>query len=258
MKNSKTGLESRVSPDYHGDAPYIRQLPQRIELAEAECLYKGRNNVYRMALPSGRFVAVKEFKALDWFHRFWYTLVEHDKARRSYDNALLLLRRGIATPTPVAWLAERRGRLKTQLYYVSAISDALPIADFITDDDIFDHAATEALAQFVANLHERGIIHRDLNNGNIRWHQDRDGYHFELIDLNRMRFYPEGVLPPQRLCLQNLTLFSELSAQFRHFLKCYLSARHWPASMMDEALRIKEKHDRHWKRKKRWKRMCRL
>ena len=71
MKNSKTGLESRVSPDYHGDAPYIRQLPQRIELAEVDCLYKGRNNVYRMALPSGRFVAVKEFEARDWVRRFW-------------------------------------------------------------------------------------------------------------------------------------------------------------------------------------------
>lgn len=68
MKNSKTGLESRVSPDYHGDAPYIRQLPERIELAEAECLYKGRNNVYRMALPSGRFVALNSFTEIGRAH----------------------------------------------------------------------------------------------------------------------------------------------------------------------------------------------
>lgn len=251
-------MESRVNPDYHGDAPYIRQLPEHIAQTEVECIYKGRNNVYRMSLPSGRFVAVKAFKPLDWFHRFWYTMVEHDKARRSYDNGMLLLQRGIATPTPVAWLAERRGRLKRQLYYVCAISDSLPIADFITEDEVFDHSATEALARFVATLHEKGIIHRDLNNGNIRWKQDDTGYHFELIDLNRMKFYPEGTLPPQRVCLQNLTLFCELTPQFRYFLQCYLAFRHWPSAVIEEALRIKRKHDKHWKRKKRWKRMLKL
>ncbi|MGI6223859.1 MAG: lipopolysaccharide kinase InaA family protein [Prevotella sp.] len=251
-------MESRVNPDYHGDAPYIRLLPEHIAQAECECLYTGRNKVYRMALPSGRFVAVKAFKRLDWFHRLWYTYMEQDKARRSYDNGMRLLQLGISTPMPVAWLAERQGRLKTQLYYVCELTDSQPIADFITSDEVFDQSATEALAKFVATLHEKGIIHRDLNNGNIRWREEDDEYHFELIDLNRMKFYPEGTLPPQRVCLQNLTLFSDLTPQYRYFLQCYLSARHLPASLMSDALRIKEKHDRHWKRKKKLKIMHNL
>ena len=73
-----------------------------------------------------------------------------------------------------------------------------------------------------------------------------------------MKFYPEGTLPPQRVCLQNLTLFCELTPQFRYFLQCYLAFRHWPSAVIEEALRIKRKHDKHWKRKKRWKRMLKL
>ena len=258
MNKKNRIMESRVNPDYHGDAPYIRQLPERIAQTEAECIYKGRNDVYRMSLPSGRFVAVKAFKPLDWFHRFWYTVIEHDKARRSYDNAMELLHRGISTPTPVAWLAERSGRLKCRLYYLCAISDSLPIAEFITDDEIFDHSATKALAKFVATLHERGIIHNDLNNGNIRWRQADDAYLFELIDLNRMKFYPEGTQPPRQECLQNLTLFCDLTPQFRFFLKCYMAERHWPSGVIDEALRIKRKHDSDWKRKQALKRILRF
>lgn len=110
----------------------------------------------------------------------------------------------------------------------------------------------------MATLHEKGIIHRDLNNGNIRWQQDDTGYHFELIDLNRMKFYPEGTLPPQRVCLQNLTLFCELTPPVPLLPAVLSRLRHWPSAVIEEALRIKRKHDKHWKRKKRWKRMLKL
>ena len=110
----------------------------------------------------------------------------------------------------------------------------------------------------MATLHERGIIHNDLNNGNIRWRQADDAYLFELIDLNRMKFYPEGTQPPRQECLQNLTLFCDLTPQFRFFLLCYMAERHWPSGVIDEALRIKRKHDSHWKRKQALKRILRF
>ena len=73
-----------------------------------------------------------------------------------------------------------------------------------------------------------------------------------------MKFYPEGTQPPRQECLQNLTLFCDLTPQFRFFLKCYMAERHWPSGVIDEALRIKRKHDSHWKRKQALKRILRF
>ena len=46
-----------------------------------------------------------------------------------------------------------------------------------------------ALAAFLYRLHEAGVLHRDLNIGNILYKGDgQGGYVFQLIDTNRMTF----------------------------------------------------------------------
>ena len=46
----------------------------------------------------------------------------------------------------------------------------------------------EALAQFTAAQHDRGVLHLDYNPGNILVRSEGDGFEFALVDLNRLRF----------------------------------------------------------------------
>ena len=50
--------------------------------------------------------------------------------------------------------------------------------------------AAEALGRFAASMHEKGILHKDFTPGNILWLKDNTGYHFMLVDINRMSFGP--------------------------------------------------------------------
>jgi hypothetical protein len=47
---------------------------------------------------------------------------------------------------------------------------------------------TRALAEFTFQLHQAGIYHMDYSMGNILAKKEAEGYHFSLIDNNRMRF----------------------------------------------------------------------
>ena len=48
----------------------------------------------------------------------------------------------------------------------------------------------KALAHFAANIHLHEILHKDFTPGNILWKQDEEGFHFMLVDINRMNFGP--------------------------------------------------------------------
>ena len=39
-------------------------------------------------------------------------------------------------------------------------------------------------------MHEKGILHKDFTPGNILYKKDDAGYHFMLVDINRMSFGP--------------------------------------------------------------------
>ncbi|MGI6224529.1 MAG: lipopolysaccharide kinase InaA family protein [Prevotella sp.] len=237
----------------HYDAE-LRDIPRRFLQSKGEMLHNGRNQICRFTLSDGKKIVVKRFKHPDFFHSFWYGFIAPNKARRSFDHATELRHRGIDTPHEIACIEERHGRWLREAYYVCEYTNEGYLTDFITEQSNFNHEAIESFARFVALLHEKGIIHKDLNNGNVTYRLSDGHYHFGLIDLNRMTFYADGKLPSRRECLKNLTLFCDDTPLFRAFLSAYIAARHWSADTFDEALKVKAAHDRHWRRKKAVKR----
>ena len=100
-------------------------------------------------------------------------------------------------------------------------------------------------AQYVASLHAAGVLHRDLNPTNVLVDAEN---HFELIDINRMRFFDGPV--PKNDCMENLTLFYWLTPAYRFILKEYARQRGWTEADIAEAIRVKERHDKRWIRRK--------
>ena len=42
-------------------------------------------------------------------------------------------------------------------------------------------------------MHDREVLHLDYSPGNILWDKDDEGYHFTVVDINRMRFGKVGM-----------------------------------------------------------------
>lgn len=236
-----------VNPRYKAMESFIATLP--LHFSEGELLYSGRNEIRRFSWEE-QTIVVKRFGRMNIIKKIVYTFFRKDKALRSYTNSLLLLQRGISTPEPFAYIAiKNRWGLLTDLYYASAETKAKDIKSELIDKEPYNGKLMKAYAAFVASLHEKGILHRDLNPTNVLYEEDHDGnYRFSLIDVNRMTFYDGAV--PKAECMENLTLFWWLTPVYRDVLKVYAAKRGWTQAEIDEAIHVKEEHDRRWIRRK--------
>ncbi len=222
-------MKLTVSPLYQHLDSWLQQVPQLFASNQGTLLYDGRNQI-RLFEVDG-----------DFFRK--------SKARRSYENAIGLKVRGFSTPQEVAYMEERCAGLIRQVYYVCTYTNSQPIKPRLIEQEPFDEALAEAYAHYVALLHEKGVLHRDLNPTNVLYQKKGEEYEFELIDINRMQFFDGCV--PQAECMENLTLFWWLSPVYRYILKIYASDRHWTEDDVEKAIEVKRTHDKHWVRRKR-------
>lgn len=238
-----------LSGDQKSDSLTVRgenEFPQ-IGKLNFDTVYAGRNTIFRAG-----DLAVKIF-CTNLTRRILYSF-RSTKARRSYRNALTLLDRGIDTPMPVAYTESRSA--------VGLLLDCRYVCAYISSkslDDLFESGNERFIsdfASFMARLHEAGIRHDDLNSTNIRVRTADDGsYSFSLIDLNRMKIYPEGTPVPLDECFRNFVRFSSLTPAFRRFVALYLRARGLDPALADRAIAVKEADNRRVDRKKRFKRL---
>ena len=168
-------------------------------------------------------------------------LVRGSAARREWENAQEALRRDVPTAMPIAWGEEIRGGLARDSFFVTQeITDAVPLDRFWADlhggllreeRPARRRAIIEALASFVAALHEAGVEHGDFHAGNMLVRKERDGSgspRLFLIDMAAARFGNTLLWPASR---KNLVV---LNAEWRdrattrerwRFWRAYLRAR---------------------------------
>lgn len=224
--------------------------PCIVEETVRKLIFEGRNKLW-IADWIDLKVAVKSF-GHSFLNGFEY-IIRKSKARRSFENAIRLIERGIHTPAPIAYREERSlftNRLISSSY-ICLYEDSKPLKDFF---DRANPVFIEAFAQFIAFLHENGVRHDDLNNTNVRVSIHKERYLFSLIDLNRMHFYRRGHPVPLNECFENVTRFSCMNSSFLHFIEEYLKARKQPLTLREKMIKTKQKHDRNVDRKKRIKR----
>ena len=231
---------------------FMQKLPSLFE-KEGELLFHSRNTIKRFILSDGMEIVVKKYKTPIFIQRVVYSFIRKSKAERAFLNAAELLRRGIDTPENIAWASVSCSGLFHTGYFVSDVNDAPAIEDALGTGESFNKALAEDFAQFVAMLHTKGIVHKDLNCTNVLFRPKSEGnYEFSLIDNNRMKFFSEGVEPSMKQCMENLTLFTGDLEVLRHVAIYYTISRGWDRDMADKIMDVKIEHDRKWKRKKRF------
>lgn len=159
---------------------------------DTEILLDRRNRVGVVALPqqdeSKVDIVIKEFRSRG-VNRL-KSLFLRGKAFKSWRGAVTLVERGIETPSPVAYLVKRKGLFLDQSFFlaerVGGVEEIRFLFPELPPSEL--RQLLISLSQHLSNCHKKGILHRDLSDGNILVKEDKPGeFRFYLIDTNRIR-----------------------------------------------------------------------
>lgn len=212
-----------INPRYEHLRPFVERLTHPIFFVRnGKTLHNGRN-VVKLFEADGVRLVVKSYERLSPFNRLVYGALRKSKAMRAYLHADRLRRRGIDTPEEVAVVEIRRRGLMRQCYFVSLYTDYESI-----------RPATEAFVQceeaknildgvtgFLVRMHWAGVVHKDLNVGNILYRKEKDRYRFQVIDTNRMAFRQRLSM---RRRLRNMRRLSCCAPAYLYILHRYAEA----------------------------------
>ena len=131
-------------------------------------------------------VVVKQFAVPSIWRGIWYGWFSKSKAQRSYENAL---RMGDLTPAPIAYREARVFGIVRESWYAcrralctDSFNDLIGHSEFPYRDEIL-----YSIGEFTAEMHQKGILHRDYSGGNILFNPN--GTRVQVVDINRVRFY---------------------------------------------------------------------
>lgn len=231
---------------------FISSIPM-IFNDNGKLLYDKRNTIKSFHINSletpFQELVVKKFRNPNLFQSLIYSFFRSSKATRAFYNAINLQKEGIQTPQAIAYIEEYQNKLLKSSYVITPFTDGLPIRDFLILPEGINHKVADEFALFVVQLHQKGILHHDLNSTNVLYHQSETNNYFSVIDINRMEFIPPKELTPAQ-CFDNLTRFTGQMDLFEYVLQQYLAYREWNKNLIESAIKIKINHDKRRIRRK--------
>lgn len=203
-------MKFKINPVYAFLKPFVVKLAEDSDYfwRSGTVVHAGRNNIRIFEWGDGKVkVVVKRYGHISLVNRLVYGVLRKSKSVRSFEYAGRLSSLGIDSPIEVAALDMRKGILLDDSYFVSLYSDRKQLSSIIDPEPLTDEAKTalKELAKFLFFVHEKGVLHNDLNISNIL-HEHTDGkWKFELIDTNRMNFRHHLSLRQRLLNLRRLS-----------------------------------------------------
>ena len=247
-----------INPKYANE-PRLQTFLETLPASFADSgtmVWNGRNKIKIFSLPSQSddseelCIVAKRFKRLNFLQKQIYA-IRRNKALRAFLNGMELCRRGIDTPEPIACVEIKQGPWIKDAFYLSGKTTLQSIEAQVDRPD-WNRDLAKAFARFAATLHDKGILHNDLNDTNVLYRQDEAGnFHFSVIDINRMKFCQPTHHISDKKCIENLTRFTGRIDLFAFVAREYAKVRgldttHWVA----KAVRQKDRHDYKWRWRK--------
>ena len=217
-----------------------------------EFLFENKRNtikLFRME-ETGLKLVVKRYSS-KWIDRRLMAGIKKSKAQKAFENGLLLERSGISTPSPVAYVEDRKGKQIVSCFYIYLYTEDVSIMPLIEQEKP-DTDAVKALANIIAKLHENGIVHHDINLSNVLYHKENGKLVLSLIDINRMTHSnSEFTEKNMMLYIDDLVRFTGRLDIFLAVAYEYASIRGFNAEPFVRKLTIKKiRHDANWTRRK--------
>ena len=220
---------------------FIQSVPVQFDKG-GTVIYKDRNEI-RVFDVNGSPLNVKRFKTPILFNRLIYTFFRPSKAKRSFQYALKLIEKGIETPQPVAYILIKKWGLLYDSYYISRHADYnRTFYEFGKGGVEGREHILNVFAVFTADLHEKGVLHKDYSPGNILFKEENGAVMFSLVDINRLRL---GDVPVHKGCLNFVRLWGQ-QPFFEIVVRKYAEIRGAdPEACLKSTLRARKKF---WKR----------
>ncbi|MEP5255255.1 MAG: lipopolysaccharide kinase InaA family protein [Winogradskyella arenosi] len=157
---------------------------------QGEMIGNGYRNVIKIVTINGERYNIKEFKVPNLVNKIVYRFFRKSKAERSFLYAQRLLKSGVLTPTPEAFVEFKSAFTFGSSYYISKqLAYDFTIRKLIDEPECEDYDnILRQFTQFTYHLHESGIHFLDHSPGNTLITKSGEGYKFYLVDLNRMDF----------------------------------------------------------------------
>lgn len=181
-----------INLKYNELEAFIKTLPTIFE-QQGEVVQDARNLIKKIKVQ-GYNLNIKRYRIPIFINRIVYSNFRPTKASRAYNNALEVLKRGFETPAPIAYIEEKKAGLLAYSYFVSLqFEDLTEVRKYKFLKLAGNEEFLSAFAQYSAQLHEKEILHKDYSPGNILYFIDESGYHFSIVDINRMEFCPINI-----------------------------------------------------------------
>lgn len=208
-----------INQKYSSLNSFVENLPN-IFNDQGEIIYKERNILKSYSID-GYDIVVKRFKKPHLINRIAYTFFRSSKAKRSYEYALKLLELGVDTPAPIAYIEQYKCGLLTHGYLISIYEKEYSIIRDLMDGIQIDDDLLKALALYIANLHQNGVLHLDISPGNLLYKRVGDDVQFTAVDINRMQFINDI---STEMRYKNFNRLSENSEVLTKIAKYYAAA----------------------------------
>ncbi|MBQ2779743.1 MAG: hypothetical protein IJF46_08230 [Bacteroidaceae bacterium] len=217
-------MKLHIHPDYEFMRPEIKKIASG-DYVPDRIFCNNRNVVSKITL-AGRAFVVKKYKRPTIANCIIYTFFRKSKARRAYEYALRLLRLGIDTPFPVAYIEDKRCGFFHTGYLITEYMDYPTLAEMKAESMPVDelYKLGNDLISFTIMLQEKRALPLDYNPSNIFYRYDEQTGHFSfaLTDINRMRF---GRIPWSRDAMRSFEQFGITTDKLYHFLLGYAIER---------------------------------
>lgn len=180
-------MKTYINQKYEDLSDFIHAIPDLFPRF-GNLIYDKRNTI-KVFKVNGLLVNVKRFKTPIVFNRLIYKYIRKSKAERSFRYAQYILRKGIDTPQPIAYIENFKMGGLSESYYISVHETVDG-----TMKEVYRQSREEsedlvkAFTQFTADLHKKKILHKDYSPGNIMYKKEGSEYRFYLVDLNRIKF----------------------------------------------------------------------
>ncbi|MCR5004194.1 MAG: lipopolysaccharide kinase InaA family protein [Bacteroidales bacterium] len=241
--------EIQITAGFEAASEFIERIPEIFDDPSQGLVIDARRNVLKVFdTPWGKWV-VKHYRRPNGFQRFVYTFLRKPKSKRAFLYASRLAAMGIDTPKAVAFVDRGEGTLFSDGYFFSEMTSDPCVFDALTGPEVIDRRLAYEAAAFMAKIHEKGVLHGDLNLTNIMFRPEGDGWAFSVIDTNRCKFRKHL---SRKECLHELRRVSHRKDLFEILIRDYAKVRGWDEEKTLEATLTQLKNFERWESVKHW------